>query len=112
MLSVAAGVGRRDKHGRGRCRLVRVVGPYGIEAVFRDGARRRADLEPCLIGEVFAPLRNPALIAHMAVDLTFGTVYWPTGADPVPDFLSYGEEGPTPGYDGETEAPPEDVVLP
>jgi len=77
---------------------VRVIRPYIIEVAFDDGTRRVIDMEPELWGEVFVPLRDPALFAQAAVDQRFGSVYWPTGADLAPEFLYYGEEGPPPGY--------------
>lgn len=88
-----------------------VVGTYSIEAVFRDGTQRRIDMEPYLTKGVFAPLRDPALFAQVAVDPNFGTVFWPTGADLSPEFLYYGEEGPPPGYYGEATAPAEEPAA-
>ena len=77
---------------------VRVIPPYIIEVTFDGGTRRLIDMEPDLWGEVFEPLRDPALFAQAAVDPTFGSVYWPTGADLAPEFLYYGDEGPPPGF--------------
>ena len=77
---------------------VRVIRPYVIEVTFDDGVQRQIDIEPFMWGEVFAPLRDEALFAQVAVDPTFGSVYWPTGADLAPEFLYYGEDGPPPGY--------------
>jgi hypothetical protein len=77
---------------------VRVLRPYVIEVTFQDGVRREIDLESELWGEVFEPLRDPALFTQAAVDPTFGSVFWPTGADLAPEFLYFGEEGPPPGY--------------
>jgi hypothetical protein len=77
---------------------VRVVKPYVIEVSFKDGTRRQIDIEPYFWGEVFAPLRDPVLFAQAAVDPTFGSVCWPTGADLAPEFLYYGEDGPPLGY--------------
>jgi Protein of unknown function (DUF2442) len=81
-----------------RAVAVEVLRPYVIEVTFRDGTRRQVDLEPDLGGAVFAPLRDPALFAQVAVDPVGGSVYWPTGADLAPEFLFYGEEGPEPGF--------------
>ena len=86
-----------------------VVGHYVIEAVFRDGTRRRIDIEPYLGRGVFEPLGDPALFAQVAIDPTFGTVCWPTGADLSPEFAYYGEAGPPPGYYGGDQAPAEDA---
>jgi hypothetical protein len=73
---------------------VRVVTPYVIEVTFTDGTRRQVDIEPLFWGEVFAPLRDPALFAQAAVDPVGGSVYWPTGADLAPEFLYYGHDTP------------------
>ena len=73
---------------------VEVIRPYVIAVTFNDGTRREVDIEPLLWGEVFAPLRDPALFAQAAVDPLFGSVCWPTGADLAPEFLYYGEQSP------------------
>ena len=73
---------------------VEVLRPYVVAVTFNDGTRREVDIEPLLWGEVFAPLRDPALFAQAAVDPLFGSVYWPTGADLAPEFLYYGEDTP------------------
>ncbi len=77
---------------------VRVVRPYVIDVRFEDGRQRQIDIEPFFWGEVFAPLRDPDLFAQVGVDPTFGSVFWPTGADLAPEFLYYGEAGPPAGY--------------
>ena len=73
---------------------VRVLKPYVIEVTFDDGFCREVDIEPLFWGEVFRPLRDPALFAQAAVDPDWGSVYWPTGADLAPEFLYYGENTP------------------
>lgn len=80
---------------------VRIVEPCVIEVAFEDGTIRRHDIEPMFWGGVFAPLRDPALVARAAVKPTFGSVSWPTGADLAPEFLYDGEAGPPPGYDAD-----------
>lgn len=77
-----------------RAVAVRVVRPYVIEVTFGDGFVREVDIEPLFWGEVFKPLRDPDLFAQVAVDPSWGSVYWPTGADLAPEFLYYGEETP------------------
>ena len=72
--------------------LERVVGvivrpPYTVGVTFDDGVVRRIDLEPELDGEVFIPLRDPAVFAQVTVDEEAGTVVWPNGADLAPEFL-------------------------
>jgi len=73
---------------------VRILRPYVLEVTFDDGFQREVDIEPLFWGEVFAPLRDPALFAQAAVDPDGGSVYWPTGADLAPEFLYYGENTP------------------
>lgn len=73
---------------------VRVARPYLLDVTFRDGTQRRVGMEPELWGEVFEPLRDPALFAQVMVDQELGTVVWANGADVSPEFLYYGDENP------------------
>jgi len=75
----------------------RVVVPYVLEVTFGDGERRRVDVAPLLGTRLFAPPRDRACFARVAVDPELGTVGWPNGADRAPAFLSWGPEGPPPG---------------
>jgi hypothetical protein len=77
---------------------VSVPRPYVVDVTFDDGQRRQVDLEAELWGEVFAPLRDPALFAQVTVDPELGVIVWPNGADLAPEFLYFGENGPPPGY--------------
>ena len=77
-----------------RAVAVQIVKPYLLDVTFDDGFRRQVDIEPLLWGEVFKPLRDPALFAQAAVDPEWGSVCWPTGADLAPEFLYYGEDTP------------------
>ncbi|MGH2561132.1 MAG: DUF2442 domain-containing protein [Thermomicrobiales bacterium] len=79
---------------RERAVSVRVVRSYVIEVTFADGFVREVDIEPMFWGEVFKPLRDPELFAQAAVDPSWGSVFWPTGADLAPEFLYHGEETP------------------
>ena len=54
---------------------------------FNDGLEGEVDLSPELWGEVFEPLRDPALFAQASIDPEWGTVVWSTGADLSPEFL-------------------------
>ena len=60
---------------------------YALWLRFNDGAEGLVDLAAELEGTVFAPLRDPALFAQVAVDQEIGTVVWPNGADFAPEFL-------------------------
>ena len=66
---------------------VKVIPPYTIEVVFRDGHRRVVDMTGELWGEIFEPLKNPAFFAKAYVDKEAGTVCWPNGADLSPEWL-------------------------
>ena len=66
---------------------VHVPRPYVLRVVFSDGRRAEVDVGPLLHGEMFEPLRDPALFAQASVDKVFGAVVWPNGADLSPEFL-------------------------
>lgn len=65
------------------CRVtaLRLVGEYKIDVAFDDGARQEIDFEPVLAGEVYGPLRDPALFAGVRIDPEAHTLVWPNGAD-------------------------------
>ena len=66
---------------------VRVLRPFVLEVTFADGARGEVDLASELWGEMFEPLRDPAVFALVSVDSELGTIVWPNGADFSPEFL-------------------------
>lgn len=55
--------------------------PYTLKLKFNDGLSRTIDFEPILEGELFGPLRDPALFAQVRIDPEIHTVVWPSGAD-------------------------------
>ena len=55
---------------------------------FDDGRTAEIDMTNELHGEVFEPLRDFDLFSKADVDLDFGSVFWPTGADLSPEFLA------------------------
>ena len=57
------------------------VGTYALRLRFDDGVVRTIDFEPLLAGELFGPLRDPALFAQVSLDREAHTIVWPTGAD-------------------------------
>ena len=63
------------------------IPPYSLGLRFNDGLRRIIDFEPILEGELFGPLRDPAVFAQVAVDPEVHTVVWPSGADFYPATL-------------------------
>ena len=65
----------------------RHVTGYTVWLRFSDGAEGEVDLESELYGEVFEPLRDPAVFRSFAVPAELGTLAWPNGADLAPEFL-------------------------
>ena len=65
----------------------RYVDGYVVWLRFRDGTSGQIDLEPELWGEVFEPLRDPAVFRQFTIDPGFHTLVWPNGADLAPEFL-------------------------
>jgi hypothetical protein len=58
-----------------------VVGRYTLRVTFDDGSSRVIDFSPVLFGEMFGPLRDPALFNQVRLDPEVHTLVWPTGAD-------------------------------
>jgi hypothetical protein len=56
-------------------------GPYVLRLRFNDGLSRTIDFEAILHGEMYGPLRDPALFAQVSLDPEIHTVVWPSGAD-------------------------------
>ena len=59
---------------------------YRLEVEFSDGLKGEVCLAESLFGPMFAPLKDPAFFARVAVD-EYGAVCWPNGADLAPDAL-------------------------
>ena len=70
-----------------RITSVEVVPPHALRLVFADGLERTINLEPILAGELYRPLRNPAIFAQVRLDPEVHTVVWPSGADFAPATL-------------------------
>ena len=65
---------------------VRHPGGHRLRVRFADGVEGVVDLAEIVPFEgVFEPLRDPGVVAQVAVSL--GTVVWPSGADLDPDVL-------------------------
>jgi len=60
---------------------VEVLERYTIRVRFEDQTVQEIDLEPMLAGELYGPLRDPALFRKAFVDPEVRTVVWPNGAD-------------------------------
>jgi hypothetical protein len=57
------------------------IAPYTLRLRFDDGLCRTIDFESILEGELFGPLRDPAVFAQVSLDPDAQTVVWPSGAD-------------------------------
>jgi hypothetical protein len=66
---------------------VRHVKAFILHLRFADGTEGDADFADDLEGEVFEPLRDPALFRRARLDPQLHTVVWPNGADFAPEFL-------------------------
>ena len=60
---------------------------FVVHINFADGTEGDVDLESELYGEIFEPLRNPAVFKAFSVHPEFHTLCWPNGADIAPEFL-------------------------
>jgi hypothetical protein len=63
------------------------VGAYRLRIRFDDGLERHIDLEPILWGELYGPLRDPAMFRTARLDPEFRTLVWDNGADFDPSIL-------------------------
>lgn len=57
------------------------IGDYTLRLGFDDGLSRTINFEPVLAGELFGPLRDPALFSQVQLDPEVHTLVWPSGAD-------------------------------
>jgi hypothetical protein len=74
-------------HGLYRVISAQILRPYVLEVAFGDGLRREIDLSEVLYGELYGPLRDPAMFGRVTVDPAAATVTWPNGADFDPETL-------------------------
>ena len=70
-----------------RITSVEHIQPYSLRLRFNDGVTRTVDFEPILEGELYGPLRDPAVFAQVRLDADVHTVVWPCGADFDPAML-------------------------
>ena len=64
-----------------------IVGPYALRVRFDDATEQTIDLEPVLVGALYAPLRDPAVFSQVRIDAEVHTLVWPNGADFDPETL-------------------------
>ncbi len=67
---------------------VKYVKDYVLQVTFNNGRIKQVNLQNELDGEVFEPLRNPAVFQQVAVNPDTKTIEWPNGADMAPEFLN------------------------
>jgi hypothetical protein len=60
---------------------VEPLGGYRLRVGFDDQSAREIDLEAVLEGEIYGPLRDPAMFAAVTIDPEVHTLVWPSGAD-------------------------------
>ena len=65
----------------------RYLGGFSVWLRFRDGTSGEIDLRPQLWGEVFEPIRDPAVFSQFTIHPLFHTLVWECGADFAPEFL-------------------------
>lgn len=64
-----------------RVRSFELLGTHSLRVGFDDGSEQVIDFRPILFGEIFGPLRDPAVFAQVRLDPDAQTLVWPTGAD-------------------------------
>jgi len=64
-----------------RVRSFEKLAPYTLRVRFDDGAERVIDFHQILAGELYGPLRDPALFDQVQLDPEVHTLVWPNGAD-------------------------------
>jgi hypothetical protein len=64
-----------------RVEAFELVGSYTIRIVFDDSTEQVVDFRPVLAGELYGPLRDPAVFHELRLDPEAGTLVWPNGAD-------------------------------
>lgn len=72
-----------------RINEARYVSGYLLWLRFSDGLEGEVDLASDLDGEVFEPLRDPAVFRSFTLHPKLHTVVWPNGADFAPEFLHH-----------------------
>lgn len=70
-----------------RVTAVKPLGGFRLQLSFDDRSTREIDLGPVLEGEIYGPLRDPAIFAGVSIDPEVHTLVWPNGADFDPAIL-------------------------
>lgn len=64
-----------------RVQSFEILGPYTLKVQFGDGVTQIINFRPVLEGELYGPLRDPALFKNVQIDPEIYTLVWPNGAD-------------------------------
>jgi len=75
------------EHSIYRVTEVEPLGGFRLRLSFDDQSTREIDLGPVLEGEIYGPLRDPAMFASVSIDPEVHTLVWPNGADFDPAIL-------------------------
>ena len=70
-----------EQHPIYRVTSVEPLGGYRLRVGFDDRSSREIDLAAVLEGEIYGPLRDPAMFATVTIDAEVNTLAWPNGAD-------------------------------
>ncbi len=70
-----------EQHPIYRVTSVELLGGYRLRVGFDDRSAREINLGTVLAGELYGPLRDPAMFAAVAIDPEVHTLVWPNGAD-------------------------------
>lgn len=83
-VGVASDAGLKERklsHPRCRVRSFRRVATNTLRVAFADGTEQTIDFSPVLYGDMFRPLRDPAVFDAVTLDPEVHTLVWPNGAD-------------------------------
>lgn len=64
-----------------------LLAPYTLRISFDDDTQQTIDFEGVLAGDLYRPLRNPAVFNQVRIDPEVHTLVWPNGADFDPETL-------------------------
>lgn len=66
---------------------VRLTKGHEVQVTFSDGVLKEVNLTDELYGEIFEPLKDPAVFRQVRINSETNTIEWPNGADFAPEFL-------------------------
>ena len=75
------------EHGLYEVKSFKVLRPYTLEIRFDDGLTSVVNFDGVLEGELYGPLKDPALFESVKLDEEAGNLVWPNGADFDPEIL-------------------------